>query len=177
MMFFGRPGGPARTVLALVAVGVLGLLSVVIFNLNGSLDDQQRVNATSVGVSQSFLDVNDQLTDELGDLTKLTGAVQTALDSIKGLQPILGKLHDAIAPVAASLSSTAQGAQLTADQLGTIAQLLGQVHDVVAPLVESAKTFGDQGKALLAMVDGLVADLQATIASVATINQMLPLPG
>lgn len=176
-MFFGRPGGPARTVLALVAVGVLGLLSVVIFNLNRSLDKQQRVNATSVGVSQSFLDVNDQLTRDLGDLTRITGTAQTALDSIRALRPLLDKLHDAITPVAASLSSNAQGAQVTSEQLGTIAQLLGQVHDVVVPLVDSARSFGDQGKALLAMIDGLVTDLQKAVASATTINQMLPLPG
>ncbi|WP_327097510.1 hypothetical protein OIE68_01125 [Nocardia vinacea] len=177
MMFFGRPGGPARTVLALVAVGVLGLLSFVIFNLNRSLDNQQHVNATSVGVSHSFLDVNDQLTRELGELTKLTGTAQTALDSIKALGPLLAKLHDAITPVAASLSSSAQGAQVTTEQLGDIARILGEVHDVVIPLVDSARTFGDQGKALLAMIEGLVTDLQAAVASAATINQVLPLPG
>lgn len=177
MMLFGRPGGPARTVLALVAVGVLGLFSFVLFNLNRSLDEQQRVNDASVGISQSFLDVNDQLSAELGELTALTGTAQTALDSVKALRPLLAKLHDAITPVAASLSSSAQGAQVTAEQLGRIAGILGEVHDVLIPLVESARTFGDQGKALLAMIEGLVTDLQGAVSSAATINQMLPLPG
>lgn len=177
MMFFGRPGGPARTVLASVAVSVLALLSFVIFNLNQSLDDQQRVNATTVDVSQGILDVTDQLTVELGNLTELTGTAQTALDSITALQPILTRLRDVITPVAASLSSSTNGAQVTSEQLGTIAQLLGDVHDAVVPLVDSARAFGDQGKTLLAMIEGLVTDLQAAVASAATINQMLPLPG
>lgn len=176
-MFFGRPGGPARTVLALVAVGVLGLLSFVIFNLNHSLDDQQRVNETSIGVSQSFLDVTDELTTELGKLTQLTGTAQSALDSVRSLGPLLTKLHDAITPVAASLSSTAQRTQITTEQLATVAQILGEVHDVILPLVDSARAFGDQGKALLAMIEGLVTDLQSAVGSAATINQMLPLPG
>ncbi|MCQ4118313.1 hypothetical protein [Rhodococcus tibetensis] len=177
MVFFGRPGGPARTVLALVAVGVLGLLSVVIFNLNRSLENQQRVNATSVGVSESFLDVNDQLTAELGELTQLTGTAESALDSIRALGPLLARLDHAITPVAASLSSTAQGAQITNEQLAAIAQILGEVHNVILPLVDSAQAFGQQGEDLLAVIEGLIADLQTAVESAATINQMLPLPG
>nr|WP_271208854.1 hypothetical protein [Rhodococcus wratislaviensis]GLK33209.1 hypothetical protein GCM10017611_00510 [Rhodococcus wratislaviensis] len=177
MVFFGRPGGPARTVLALVAVAVLGLLSIVIFNLNRSLDNQQRVNTTSVGVSETFLDVNDQLTTELGNLTELTSTAESALESIRALGPLLAELHDAITPVAASLSSTAQGAQVTNEQLAVIAQILGEVHNVIIPLVDSAQAFGQQGEALLAMIEGLITDLQTAVESAATINQMLPLPG
>jgi hypothetical protein len=149
----------------------------VIFNLNRSLDNQQRVNTTSVGVSETFLDINDQLTTELGNLTELTSTAESALESIRALGPLLAELHDAITPVAASLSSTAQGAQVTNEQLAVIAQILGEVHNVIIPLVDSAQAFGQQGEALLAMIEGLITDLQTAVESAATINQMLPLPG
>ncbi|MEU2007169.1 hypothetical protein ACH47B_38595 [Rhodococcus sp. NPDC019627] len=177
MVFFGRPGGPARTVLALIAVAVLGLFSIVIFNLNRSLDSQQRVNASSVGISASFLDVNDQLTAELGELTQLTGTAESALQSIRALGPLLAELHHAITPVAGSLSSTARGAQITNEQLAVIAHILGEVHNVILPLVDSAQAFGQQGEDLLAVIEGLITDLQSAVESAATINQMLPLPG
>ncbi|GAB6919830.1 hypothetical protein JCM9803A_02800 [Rhodococcus erythropolis] len=177
MMFFGRPGGPTRTVLALAAVGVLGLLSIVIFNLNRSLENQQHVNVTSMNASQSILEVNDQLTTELGEMTQLTGIAQSALDSTRALGGLLTKLHEAITPAAASLTSSAQGTEITTEQLAGIAQILGEVQDVILPLVDSAQTFGDQGQALLASIERLVADLETAVQSATTINQMLPLPG
>ena len=51
------------------------------------------------------------------------------------------------------------------------------MHDTVLPLVSSAQAFGEQGNQLLAVVQALVADLRSSVASVQTINQMLPLPG
>ncbi|AEF40625.1 hypothetical protein [Hoyosella subflava] len=176
-MLFGRPGGPVRTLLALVAVGVLGLLSFVVFDLNRSLDNQIRVNVASVGVSHRFLGVNDKLTKELEELARLTGTAQEALDSTAELGTLLTRLDEAIAPVAASLSGSTHGAQVTTEQLAAIAEILGDVHDVILPMVDSAQAFGDQGKALSEVLGVLVADLQASVESAATINDMLPLPG
>lgn len=177
MSFFGRPGGPARLVLAIVAVGVLGLLSFVIVNLNTRLDNQERVNQTSIGASGRIVAVNDKLTLQLRQLTDLTHTAQTALDSTAALGPLLGKLHDAITPAAQQLSNSTGGAQYTNQQLSNIQSILGEVQNTVNPLVASAQAFGDQGKQLLTIVQGLVKDLQASVAAAKTINQMLPLPG
>ncbi len=106
MIFFGRRGGPARMVLAIVAVGVLGLLTFVVFNLNTRLDNQQRANVTSIAASQDIVDVNDKVTGQLRQLTELTHTAQTALDATSALGPLLTKLDEAIAPAAAMLASS-----------------------------------------------------------------------
>lgn len=177
MTFFGRPGGPARFVLSIVAAGVLGLLTFVIINLNTRLDNQQRVNETSIGASQNIVNVNDKVTNQLHELTALTHTAQTALNSTAALGPLLTKLHDAITPAAQQLGTSTAGAQRTNAQLANIQSVLGEVQSTVTPLVASAQAFGDQGNQLLAVVEGLVKDLQVSVASAQTINQMLPLPG
>ncbi|OUS81342.1 hypothetical protein JWS13_12635 [Rhodococcus pseudokoreensis] len=177
MIFFGRRGGPARMVLAIVAVGVLGLLTFVVYNLNHRLDNQQQVNVTSIGVSEDIVDVNDKLTGQLQQLTELTHTAQTALDSTVALGPLLVKLDEAITPAAAMLAQGTTGAQMTNEQLQNIQSILGEVQNTVLPLVESADSFGAQGRQLLAIVQGLVSDLEGSVAAAQTINQMLPLPG
>ncbi|MFI6996541.1 hypothetical protein [Nocardia sp. NPDC050175] len=177
MIFFGRPGGPARLVLSIVAVGVLGLLIFVMITLNTRLDNQQRVNETSISASHSIVDVNDKLTSQLQQLTELTHTAQSALDATTALGPLLARLHDAITPAARQLGSSAAGAQHTKTQLTDIHDILGEVQDTIVPLVASAEGFGGQGKQLLAVLQGLVGDLQASVAAAQTINRMLPLPG
>ncbi|ABG99977.1 conserved hypothetical protein (plasmid) [Rhodococcus jostii RHA1] len=177
MIFFGRRGGPARMVLSIVAVGVLSLLAFVVFNMNVRLDNQRRVNETSIEVSQGIVDVNDRLTSRLQQLTELTHTAQTALDATTALGPILTKLDEALTPAAQMLASTTDGAELTNDQLVNIQGILGEVQNTVLPLVVSAEAFGDQGRQLLVIVQGLVSDLRGSVAAAQTINQMLPLPG
>ncbi|WP_405163020.1 hypothetical protein OG203_43320 [Nocardia sp. NBC_01499] len=177
MIFFGRPGGPARLVLSIVAVGVLGVLIFVVTTLNTRLDHQQRVNQISVTASGSIVDVNDKLTSQLHQLTELTHTAQSALDATTALGPLLTRLHDAITPAARQLGSSADGARRTDAQLTDINGILGEVQNTIVPLVASAGTFGDQGKQLLAVLQGLVGDLQASVAAAHTINRMLPLPG
>lgn len=177
MIFFGRRGGPARMVLAIVAVGVLGLLTFVVFNLNTRLDNQQRANVTSIAASQAIVDVNDKVTGQLQQLTELTHTAHTALDATSALGPLLIKLDEAIAPAAAMLASSTAGAQMTNDTLTNIQSILGEVQNTVLPLVSSAEAFGEQGNQLLAIVQGLVSDLKVSVEAAKTINQMLPLPG
>lgn len=177
MIFFGRRGGPARLVFALAALGVLAVLSVVIFNLNTRLDNQQRANEASIIASADIVEINDTLTGQLAQLTELTVTARSALDATAGLGPLLTDLDAAISPAAAMLSSSTSGAELTNEQLTTISGILGQIQNTVVPLVDSADQFGEQGRTLLALVQGLVDDLQGSVAAAQTINQMLPLPG
>lgn len=177
MIFFGRRGGPARLVLALSALGVLAVLSVIIFNLNTRLDNQQRANEASITASEDIVAINDTLTDQLAQLTELTVTAQSALDATAALGPLLTDLDTAISPAAAMLASSTDGAELTYDQLTTISEILGQIENTVVPLVASADQFGEQGRSLLTVVQGLVDDLQGSVAAAQTINQMLPLPG
>lgn len=177
MIFFGRRGGPARMVLSIAAVGVLGLLTFVVFNLNTRLGNQQRANETSIAASAAIVDINDRLTTQLQQLTELTHTAQTALDATAALGPLLVELDEAISPAAQMLAGSTDGAQLTNQQLTNIQSILGDVQNTVVPLVESAQAFGDQGRQLLTIVQGLVSDLQGSVAAAQTINQMLPLPG
>lgn len=177
MILFGRPAGPARMVLAVVAVGVLGLLSFVVFNLNNRLDNQQAANVTSIGASQGVVDINDSLTTQLAQLTSVTHTAQEALDATAALEPLLIQLDEAITPAAAMLSSSTDGAVVTNDQLNNIAGILDKVDQAVVPLVASAEAFGGQGGELLVIVQSLVADLAGSVDAAFTINQMLPLPG
>lgn len=177
MILFGKPGGPARLAFALVAVGVLGLLSFVVFTLNGRLDNQQQANLTSIAASQGIVDVNDRLTNQLARLTEITHTARTALDATAALNPLLVQLDDAIRPAADMLASSTSGAQVTNEQLTSIQTVMGDVQDAVIPLVSSAEAFGGQGADLLAVVQGLVDDLAGSVEAAKTINQMLPLPG
>ncbi|OPX15000.1 hypothetical protein [Gordonia sp. i37] len=177
MTFFGRAGGPARMVWAVVLLAVLLLLSFVVFTLNGRLDNQQRANLTTVGASGRIDEVNDKVTKELAQLTDLTHTAQTALDATRKLGPLLTDLNSAIGEAAGLLDSSTGGAELTNEQLTTIQGLMVKVKKTVTPLVASAGAFGDQGDQLLTTAKGLVADLRSAVASARTINQMLPLPG
>lgn len=160
-----------------MAVGTLALFAFVIFNLNHRLDNQQRVNLTSVAASDAIVDVNDDLTQELQQLTELTHTARGALDATAALEPLLIRLDEAITPAARMLASSADGAELTNKQLADIQSVLGEVESTVLPLVSSAEAFGDQGTQLLDVVQALVADLQKSVESARTINRMLPLPG
>jgi hypothetical protein len=177
MIFFGRQGGPARTVLAFVGVAVLGLLSFVIFNLNNRLDNQQAANEASIEASSAIVNVNDKLTERLQQLTDLTVTAQSALDETSALAPLLTKLQQAIAPAAAMVTSGTQGAQTSNAQLARMEAVLVQLKSKVLPLVESAGQFGGQGNQLLSIVRGLVGDLRGAVAAAKKINANLPLPG
>lgn len=177
MILFGKPAGPARMVFAIVAVGVLGLLSFVVFNLNNRLDNQQEVNLTSITASEGVVNINDRLTNQLQQLTQVTHTAQQALDATSALEPLLVELDNAISPAAQSLSGSTSGAVMTNDQLNNIKSILGRVQDAVIPLVASADAFGGQGGQLLTIVQGLVDDLAGSVDAAHTINQMLPLPG
>ena len=149
----------------------------MIFNLNTRLDNQQRVNVTSISASQSVVQINDKLTNQLQQLTQITHTAQDALTATSALGPLLTKLDGAITPAAEMLSNSTSGAQMTNDQLVDIQSVLGEIQNTVLPLVTSAQAFGDQGKQLLSLVQGLVSDLEGSVAAAQTINQMLPLPG
>lgn len=177
MVFFGARGGPMRMVWAVVALAVLVLLAFVVFNLNTRLDNQQRANLASVDASGRIVDVNDDVTAELRELTELTVTAQEALEATEALHPQLIELGKAIGPVADLLSENTAGAQVTNAQLTGIQNALTKVQSVIVPLVSSAEKFGDQGRELLATLDGLVEDLRVSVESARTINHMLPLPG
>lgn len=175
-MFFGRAHGPARMILAIAAVGVLGLLSFVVFNLNHRLDNQQRANLQTLAASKAIVEVNDKVTERLAQLTALTGTARQAVRQTQGLEPLLEQLKTAVQPAAAAVSTGSSGAQTSNRQLTTIQNVLNEVRDKVVPLVDSAGKFGDQGKQLVSIVQGLVSDLQGAVADAKTINQSLPLP-
>lgn len=177
MIFFGRRGGPMRLVWACVALSVLLLLSFVLFNLNTRLDNQQQANLASIDASDRIVGVNDDVTNQLRELTDLTHTAQTALEATAALQPLLIQLDKAITPVAELLRTNTAGAQITNQQLAGIQGSLTQVEQVIVPLVASAEKFGQQGVSLLRIVQNLVVDLKSAVDSAQTINQMLPLPG
>ncbi len=97
--------------LSVAAVGALSLFAFVIVNLNTRLDNQQRVNLTSIAASEDIVAVNDKLTGELGQLTELTRTAQGALDATAALGPLLTRLDEAIGPAAQMLSSNTSGAR------------------------------------------------------------------
>lgn len=176
-MFFGRPHGAVHLILAVVGVGVLGLLSFVVFNLNNRLDNQEKANQDTLIASHAIVDVNDKVTLRLAQLTDLTGTARQAVDETQALGPLLGQLREAVAPAAAMVASGASGAQTSNAQLTTIQGVLNAVRDKVVPLVSSAAAFGEQGKQLVGIVQGLVSDLQGAVDAAKTINKSLPLPG
>ncbi|MEB3371356.1 hypothetical protein [Saccharopolyspora mangrovi] len=174
-MFFGPRHGPARMILSLIGVAVLGLLSFVVFNLNARLDAQERANQQSLAASRAIVEVNDKLTLRLAQLDKLADSVELAVDETESLTPLLIQLRDAIGPAAAAVSDGTAGAEQSNDKLATIKGVLEQVRGRVVPLVGSAEEFGDQGKQLVAILRGLVTDLEAAVAAAERINDSLPL--
>lgn len=177
MTFFGRPGGPARMVLAVIGVGVLALLSFVVFNLNHRLDHQQAANLDTLSASHDIVNVNDLLTRRLAELTRLTATAQAALGETAALGPLLTSLREAIAPAAATVGAATDGAMTSTAKLDTMNAILAAIKEKILPLVRSADAFGGQGRQLLAIVDGLVEDLRGAVAAAVTINDSLPLPG
>lgn len=176
-MFFGRPHGVVRMILAIAGVGVLALLSFVVFNLNNRLDNQQRANEQTLAASQALVNVNNDVTERLAQLTALTGSAGQAVRETQGLAPLLVKLREAIAPAAAMVHAGSTGGQTSQAQLTAIEGTLSEVRGTVVPLVTSARAFGEQGQQLVGIVQGLVSDLQTAVHDAKTINQALPLPG
>jgi hypothetical protein len=176
-MFFGRPHGVVRMILAIAGVGVLALLSFVVFNLNGRLDNQQQANEQTLVASQALVNVNNDVTDRLAQLTALTGSAGQAVQETEGLAPLLVKLRQTIAPAAALVHSGSSGGQVSNAQLTAIEGVLEEVRGTVVPLVSSARAFGQQGQQLVGIVQGLVSDLQTAVQDAKQINHALPLPG
>lgn len=177
MLFFGRPHGPLHMILAVVGVAVLGLLTFVVVNLNNRLDTQQRVNEQTLSASQDLVNVNNDVTERLAQLTALTGSAQQAVNETQDLGPLLVKLREAIAPAAAMVHVGSTGGQTSNAQLTAIEGTLKEVRGTVVPLVASARTFGGQGQQLVGIVQGLVSDLQTAVKDAEEINRSLPLPG
>lgn len=174
---FGKPGGPARVTFAIAAIACLAVLIYVVFNLNGRLDKQQSANLSSVENSSEIVGVNDELTNRLGELTRVTETAKQALAATADLEPVLMKLDEAIGGAAALLGSTTDRTEATADQLKDIATLLIKVRDIVVPLSDKTGDFGDQATRLSASIQELVANLNRAVASAKRINDVLPVPG
>jgi outer membrane murein-binding lipoprotein Lpp len=177
VLFFGRPGGPARLVISVLAVVVIGLLTFVVANLNNKLDIQHRTDEATLQATGQVVNVNDRLTQRLAQLTALTHSAQSALTDTKALGPLLVKLREALQPAAATVSSATSNVETTHAQLTTIQGVLNVIRNKVVPLVSSAQTLGGQGRQLRSVVRGLVSDLQAAVAAAMRINQSIPLPG
>lgn len=173
-MFFGRSHGVVRLILAISAIAVLGLLSFVVFNLNARLDAQERANQESLAASQAIVDVNDKITKRLAQLDALADTAEHAVDETEALAPLLVELRDAIAPAATAVSDGTAGAQRSNEQLVTVQGVLNKVRDKVVPLVGSAQAFGEQGKQLVAIVQGVVSDLEGAVVAAKRINDSLP---
>ncbi|HSV64515.1 MAG TPA: hypothetical protein VLJ59_01235 [Mycobacteriales bacterium] len=176
-MFFGRPGGPARAVLATVAVVVLALLTFVIVNLNDRLDKQEQTDQRTLAATSAIVNVNDKLTQRLAQLNDLTRSAQATVAATKGLGPLLIELRTAIKGAADLVTSDTSSVQTTNAQLTTIQGVLNAIRDKVVPLVPSVTALGGQAKQLLAVVRGLVSDLRSAVAAAEKINRSLPLPG
>lgn len=164
-------------ILAIAGVGVLALLSFVVFNLNARLDTQQKVNLQTLAASQDLVNVNNDVTERLAQLTTLTGSAGQAVNETQNLGPLLVKLRATIAPAAAMVHAGSVGAQTSNAQLTAIEGTLTQVRGTVVPLVASTRAFGQQGQQLVGIVQGLVSDLQTAVHDAEQINRSLPLPG
>jgi hypothetical protein len=176
-VFFGRPYGVVRMILALAGVGVLALLTFVVLNLNNRLDNQQRANLQTLAASQALVSVNNDVTDRLAQLTALTSNAGQAVHETQSLAPLLVTLREVIAPAAAMIHTGSVGGQVSNAQLTAIEGTLAEVRGTVVPLVSSARAFGGQGQQLVGIVQGLVSDLRAAVSDAETINRALPLPG
>ena len=174
--FLGRRGGPARAVLALVMMGVLGTLAFVFVNLNMRLDAQKAANDVTVERTSVIVDVNDRVSMRLQALSDLTDKAQLALEETEGLQPSLEALSAAIGPAAATLDTATTTTVTTNDQLTTINEILVAVRDGVVPLADSAKAFGAQGNSLVDVLRLLNQDLRRAVSSARRIDNGIPLP-
>ena len=162
--------------LALLGVGVLGLLTFVVVNLNHRLDNQQVANEATLAASGDIVEVNDLLTMRLKQLVKLTDTAQLALQETAALGPLLADLRAAIGPAASTVAAATSGAETSTRKLDTMAEILRAIRAKVLPLVDAADAFGGQGRQLLRIVDGLVSDLRGAVGAAVRINASLPLP-
>jgi hypothetical protein len=176
-MIFGRPGGPARAILAIVAVGVVVVLGVTVGRLNTRLSNQEAANQHTLTASHAIVDVNDHVTNRLRQLDLLTDTANQALSETKALGPLLDKLHEAVKPAAAAVTIGRTGGEVSEAKLNEIQSILAGVRQNTLSLVSSAQKFGSQGSNLLTVVRGLVSDIQHSVAAAKRINESLPLPG
>ncbi|HEY4005793.1 MAG TPA: hypothetical protein VGM60_11495 [Pseudonocardia sp.] len=176
-MIFGRRSGPVKAVLAAVALVVLAVLIVTFARLDKNLAAQAAINDESLRNSDAVVAVTDRLTARLAQLTQLTGTEQQALDETRALQPLLVQLRDATRPAADSIAVGRAGGETSHADLGRIQLIVVRLRQRVLPLVPSAAAFGDQGKELLTILQGVNDDLGRSIDAAKRINAALPLPG
>lgn len=175
-MIFGRRSGPVRFVLAVVVVGVLGLLAVTVFRLNARLDHQEVANQETLSASKAIVTVNDRVTARLAQLTDLTKTAGKALNETKGLEPLLVSLQEAVEPAAATIAGGRAGGEASKAQLVKIESIVNDVEGRTSRLVKNAQAFGEQGDTLLGVVRALVNDVRSALAAAERINKALPLP-
>lgn len=175
-MIFGRESGPFKFVL-----GVLGLLTILVLvvtvaRLNTRLATMEEQNLLTLAGARAIATADDPFTMRLHQLTALADTTNQALDETRRLQPLLADLKAAVVPAAAAVATGSAGGVQTNAQLSRVEAVLDQLRDHTLPLVRSADAFGGQGRELLRVVDGLVADLRASTEAAARINAVLPLP-
>lgn len=173
-MLFGRPEGLARLIFAVVGVGVIATLGVTLASLNKQLEDQERANQETLRASEAIVDVNDQVTTRLEQLTALTGTADEALQEAQALEPLLVELRDAVEPAAATIASGRGGAEISEERLTRIEGIVADIEGRTDALVTEAQAFGAQGRELEAIVRGLVDDVEASLEAARRINEQLP---
>lgn len=174
--FFGRRGGPARTILSVAMIGVLATLAFVFVNLNERLHAQKSANDATVERTSVIVEVNDRVSARLEALGDLTDKAQLALEETENLQPSLEALSLAIGPAAVTLDSATSSTVTTNEQLTTINDILVAVRDGVVPLAKSAEAFGAQGSSLVDVLALLNQDLRRAVSSARRIDNGIPLP-
>lgn len=175
-MIFGRRSGPARFVLGLVGLLTILVLVVTVARLDSRLATMQEANLSTLAGVRAIATADDPFTTRLQHLTALADTTDLALAQTRQLQPLLTDLKAAVVPAAAAIATGSAGGQQSNVALGRIETVLVRLRDHTLPLVHSADTLGAQGKDLLHVIDGLVADLRASVDAATRINAVLPLP-
>ncbi len=176
-MIFGMRSGPLKAVLAAVTLMVLLVLIVTFARLGQNLAAQAAINQESQRHAEAAVAVTDRLTARLAQLTRLTDTAQLALDDTRALKPLLVQLHDVTRPAADSIAVGRAGGEKSQADLRRIQQIAVQLRQRVLPLVPSAAAFGDQGRELLTILQGINDDLDRSITAAQRVNNAIPLPG
>lgn len=116
--------------------------------------------------------LNRAMTAQLAQVSALTGQVKASLTATTSLAPLLDQLQGALAGVTTTAGRAGGSATVSQATLGRIGAALDGLAAGTATMASTSAGIPAQESAVVASLRGMVADLQASLASVRRIRQL-----
>lgn len=163
----------ARVVLAGAGLVGLVLLASVLVRLDTRLSHQAAANRRTLGATGQIVTVNREMSARLDQVGALTDQVKATLSATSSLTPLLDQLQRALAGMTTTVGRAGGSATATQASLADINAAVKGLQAKATEMATASAGIPTQESAIVDVLRTMVADLQASLASVRQVRQLL----